>query len=257
MLRRIGTLLAALMLVSVALPAFAAGSNNGLVRVIHASPDAPAVDVFVDGTAVLTGVTFPAISNYLSVPAGEHTFKVAPAGAGEGAAVITATANVQAGAAYTVAAIGQLANIKGQIYSDNLAAPAAGKAHVRVLHLSPDAPAVDVKTQDNAVTLFSNVAYPNASAYVPVDAGTYDLKVTAAGSTDAVVSLDDVALNSGVIYDAVAVGLLGDSSLRVVLASYTPAALPDTGVADMPVALLASAAVAVLASGMVLRRRLA
>ena len=255
MLQRLGTLLAALMLVFVALPAFAAGSNNGLVRVIHASPDAPLVDVFVDGTVVLTGVAFPAVSNYLSVPAGSHRFQVARAGAGAAAAVIDVTANVQAGAAYTVAAIGQLANIKGQIYNDNLAAPAAGKAHVRVLHLSPDAPPVDVKTQDNAVTLFSNLAYPNASAYLPVDAGTYDLKVTAAGSTDAAVSLPDVALSRGVIYDAIAVGLLGNGTLRVVLAAYTPAALPNTGVAGMPVALLASAAVAVLASGMVLRHR--
>jgi len=257
MLRRLVLLFAAFALVFLAMPA-GAQSGNGLVRVIHASPDAPAVDVFVDGTRVLAGVEFKAVSNYLPVPAGEHTFQVAPAGAGVGGAVITATANVQSGAAYTVAAIGQLVNIEGKIFSDNLSAPAAGKADVRVLHLSPDTPAVDLKTQDNAVTLVSNLAFPNAAGPLPVDAGTYDLKVTAAGSTDSVIDLDDVVLMQGALYDAIAFGLFegeGEQALEIVLVEYVSSALPDTGAADMPAALLVGVAVAILASGMVLRRR--
>lgn len=257
MLRRLVPLLAAFALVFFAMPA-AAQSSNGLVRVIHASPDAPAVDVFVDGTRVLAGVEYTGVSNYLPVPAGEHTFVVAPAGAGVGGAVITATANVQAGAAYTVAAIGQLANIQGKIFADNLSAPAAGNAHLRVLHLSPDTPAIDVKTQDNAVTLVSNLAFPNAAGPTPVAAGTYDLKVTAAGSTDSVIDLNDVVLQQGAVYDAIAFGLFageGEQVLQVVLVEYVASALPPTGAADMPVAVLAGVAVAVLASGFVLRRR--
>ncbi len=40
----------ALLAIGFALPA-AEQSGNAVVRVIHASPDAPAVDVFVDGQA--------------------------------------------------------------------------------------------------------------------------------------------------------------------------------------------------------------
>jgi LPXTG-motif cell wall-anchored protein len=257
MLRRLVSLLGALLFVFLAVPA-AAQSGNGLVRVIHASPDAPAVDVFVDGTAVLQGVEFPAISNYLPVPAGAHTFKVAPAGAGVDAAVITAEATIESGNAYTIAAINQLANIEGKIFNDDLAAPASGKAHVRVLHLSPDAPAVDVKTQDGSTTLFSNLSYPNASGYLPVDAGTYDLKVTPTGADDAVISLDNTTLKAGTIYDVVAVGLAGDGSIRAVLAAYTPSGmLPGTGASDMPTVLLAGLALVALAGGLVMRRRMA
>ncbi len=255
MRRWFGALLGALLLMVLVAPA-AAQSGNGQVRVVHASPDAPAVDVFVDGTAVLEGVEFGDASQYLSVPAGAHTFVVAPAGQGVGAAVITADATIAAGQAYTVAAIGQLASIEGKIFNDNLAAPAAGKAHIRVIHLSPDAPAVDLKTQDNAVTLVSNLAYPNASDYLPVDAGSYDLKVTAAGATDAVLALDDVRLQAGTIYDFFAIGLL--DNLQVLPVSTTPSgALPGTGVSDLPFGLLAGVALVVLASGVVLRRRLA
>ena len=37
------------------------------VRVAHFAVDAPAVDVFVGGEAVLEGVPYPAISDYLSL----------------------------------------------------------------------------------------------------------------------------------------------------------------------------------------------
>lgn len=257
MLRRLVSLVSLLLLALVLVPAVAAQSNVGLVRVAHASPDAPAVDVYVNDDAVLTNVPFKTVSNYLELAPGTYTFRVAPAGAGADAAVITAEATIAAGEAYTVAAINTLDNIEGTIFSDDLSAPADGQAHVRVYHLSPDAPAVDLKTQDDAVTLVSNLSYPNASEYTPVDAGNYNLKVTAAGDTASVFDVTADA-QEGVIYSAFAVGQLGDESLDVVLSAYEVAAeLPNTGAADMPVALVASLAGAVIAGGLVLRRRMA
>src|SRR4028119_1899495 len=98
----------ALMALGLTVPA-GAQSGNARVRVIHASPDAPAVDVFVDGTAALTNVAFRAISDYLEVPAGARNIQVAPTGAGASAAVITANPTLEAGKAYTVAAVGLVA----------------------------------------------------------------------------------------------------------------------------------------------------
>lgn len=257
MVRRFFYLLGALLLTFAASPAQADSHNVGLVRVVHASPDAPEVDVFVDGDAVLEGVAFTDVSNYLEVPAGTYTFAVAPAGQGVEAAVISAEATIAAGSAYTIAAINTLDNISAQIFNDNLGAPAAGKAHVRVLHLSPDAPAVDVKTRDDAVTLVSNLAFPNASQYVPVDAGSYELKVTAAGDTAAVLELD-ADLSASTIYDVFAVGQLGDGSLELIVDAYqVSGSLPGTGLGEMPLALVAGLAMAVLAGGFMLRRRMA
>src|SRR5690349_6229389 len=99
-----------------ALPA-SAQSGMARVRVVHASPDAPAVDVFVDGKAVLTNVGFTAVSDYLMVPAGPHKLAVAPSGKGEDAAVIAANPTLEAGKAYTVAAVGLVSAIKAQVYS--------------------------------------------------------------------------------------------------------------------------------------------
>ncbi|MGM0590776.1 MAG: DUF4397 domain-containing protein [Halobacteriota archaeon] len=43
-----------------------------MVRVVHASPNAPAVDVYVDGDAVLEGVEFGAVSDSPELDAGSY-----------------------------------------------------------------------------------------------------------------------------------------------------------------------------------------
>src|SRR5215208_1806650 len=60
------------LLLALALVPAASAQGNALVRVVHASPDAPAVDVYVDGNKVLSNVPFFTASDYLPLPAGEH-----------------------------------------------------------------------------------------------------------------------------------------------------------------------------------------
>ena len=252
---------AALLALALVPAAFAQGTAK--VRVVHASPDAPAVDVYVDGAKVLTNVPFFTASDYLDVPAGEHRFQVTPTGQPAESAVIDAKATVEAGKAYTVAATGKVADIKPTILADNLAAPAAGKAHVRVVHASPDAPAVDIKVK-NGPTLISNLAFPKDSGYSPVDAGSYDLTVNVTGTDTVALDLPGTQLEAGKIYDIFAVGLLADKTLTVKVttppaaaaaaAPAAPAQLPRTSGEAMPVALFALVAVLLLGGGLLFRR---
>ena len=54
--------------------------GDACVSVVHASPDAPAVDVWVDGEPALIGLTFGTYSGWVTLPAGDHQVQVAPAG---------------------------------------------------------------------------------------------------------------------------------------------------------------------------------
>jgi hypothetical protein len=137
-------LLGALLALTIA-PAAFAQAGTAKVRVVHASPDAPAVDVIVNGNKALTNVPFFAASAYLDLPAGSYDIQVVPAGATSPVVIDAKGVRIEAGKAYTIAATGKLAEIKPTILIDDLSAPAAGKAHVRVIHFSPDAPAVDIK----------------------------------------------------------------------------------------------------------------
>jgi hypothetical protein len=86
---------------------------------------------------------------------------------------------------------------------------------VRVVHASPDAPAVDVAVKGGPV-LLAGLPFPRASTYLSVPAGTYDLEVRAAGTTTVALALPGVTLESGKMYTVFAVGSLGQGTLTVV-----------------------------------------
>jgi LPXTG-motif cell wall-anchored protein len=164
-----------------------------------------------------------------------------------------------------VVATGNVAEIQGTILSDNLATPAAGKAHVRVVHASPDTPAVAVKVE-NGPTLIPNLAFPNASDYLPVDAGSYDLVVTPADSNTVALDLGSPTLQAGRIYDVFAVGLSANNSLRAEIttppaqgaaapASQAPSQLPTTGGETTPALSFGFFAALLIGGGFLLRRR--
>lgn len=183
------------------------------VRVVHASPDAPNVDVLVDNGVVLTNVPFKAASAYLDVPIGSRNFKVRATGTAS--VVINADATLQANKAYTVLATGRVANIAPLILEDNLAVPGSGNIKLRLVHGSPTAgnvdiyvtaPAADITT---ATPTLSNVAFRGASAYLEVPAGTYRVRITPTGSKTVALDVNNVALSAGAIRTAIAVDAPG------------------------------------------------
>jgi hypothetical protein len=212
-------LVAALATVFAAVQPATAQSSQGRVRVMHASPDAPAVDIFVDGAKAVTALAFPDNTGYVSLPAGPHNVKVfvSPSD-GTGTPVLEANLNIAANTDYTVLAVGRVGDNSLALLplQDNNAAPAAGNAHVRLIHASPDAPAVDVLVAGTTTKVFSNVAFKATGDYTPVPAGTYNLQVNAAGTDTKALDIPGVQLQARTVYTVVAVGLLGDQSLKVV-----------------------------------------
>lgn len=190
-------------------------ADTAMVRVLHASPDAPAVDVYANGGEILADVPFGVISGYLEVPAGEYQIQVFAAGADPAAdtAVIDATLTFEAGSMTTVAATNNVATIEAQVISD-APAPVADQAQIRVVHLSADAPAVDV-APDGAEPIVAALEYPDATDYLTVPAGDYDLEVRPAGTMDVALQLDPLTLEAGKSYSAFAIGSLAGGTLTV------------------------------------------
>ena len=214
-------------------PAFAQG--EAMVRVTHASPDAGAVDVCVNGSAAFKDLAFGSTTDYAKLPAGSYDVQVYPAGSNcQGTAVIDAKGLKLDAKPYTVMAIGKAAEIKPLILVDNLSAPAAGKVHVRFVHASPDAPAVDITTKDGA-KVFSNVAFGKSVDFTPLPAATYDLQARVAGTDTVALDLPGVTLPEGAILTVVAEGFAGggEPKLGVQVISYpamaAPATLPVSG----------------------------
>jgi hypothetical protein len=209
---------------AVAIAAPASASSHATVRVLHASPDAPAVDIYLDDTAVsaLTNVPFATLSDYLDVPSGDHNVKVYATGTTTDP-VIDVDVTLAAGTAYTIAATDAVAAITPQVLVDD-PSPGCDTAQVRVVHFSADAPAVDIApagaTPDEAV--IKNLAYPDASDYVALPGGTYDLEVRPAGDTAVALDLPGVAVEDCMAYSVFAIGsaadpAVGGNALQVVV----------------------------------------
>jgi hypothetical protein len=188
-----------------------APAATGRVMAVHASPDAPAVDLLVDGSVAGSGLAFPANTGYLSVGSGTRNLKVNVGGTAT--TVIDANLPVASGTSYTVFAADSVAKVAPVVLTDDLTTPAAGKAHVRFVHLSPNAPAVDVGLQGGGV-LFADRAFKQFTPFTPVDAGTYDLEVRLAGTGTVVLPLPGIALAPGRIYTVFARGFAGGAGAQ-------------------------------------------
>ena len=218
-----------------ALPVVAADSK-AMVRVLHASPDAPAVDIYINDEVVdgWTNVPFGTLSDYLAVAADTYNVKVYATG-DTTTPVIDTDLKVDAGRSYTIAASGLLADdsLKAYPFLDdpNLQ---ADKALVRVVHLSPDAPAVDV-APDGGAALIPNLEFPNATDYAALAPGSYDLEVRLAGTNTVALDLEPIDVQAGKAYSVFAIGSAaqppaGGNALQVV-AAVDDQLLPNTDTA--------------------------
>jgi len=192
-------------------PLAPAASPTGNVMVVHASPNAPGVDLLLDNTKVGGPLSFPNNTAYLAVTAGIRNVKVNVTGTST--TVIGADVPVAANAAYTIFAADSVSKIGPVVLVDTLTTPASGKAHVRFVHLSPNAPAVDVAVTGGAV-VFGNKTFKSFTSFTPLNAATYNLEVRLAGSSTVVLSIPNVTLVTGKIYTIFAKGFVGGTAAQ-------------------------------------------
>jgi hypothetical protein len=219
------------------------------LRFIHASPATPNVDVGLGGgvafTPVFSGVAFGGIQ------AGQQGYvATGPLNAVEISARATGTtadvlaikpASLPAGAIATAFAIGEIGNaqtpLRVLLCVDNaepvgletscaIVGAAPERARIRIAHLSPDAPAVDICVAPSGTETFTGpllkslgatagLSYPQITEYVSLPVASFKVRVVLATATTcatkAVPDTDNVALAKDLIATVAAVGVLDPS----------------------------------------------
>ncbi|WP_242948907.1 DUF4397 domain-containing protein [Clostridium amylolyticum] len=189
---------------------------NSYIRVFHASPNAPAVDVYANGNLLVRNLSYKEVSQYLPVPAGIYNIKVYPSGKMINP-VINTTVSIPENSVFNVAAIGTLPNISLYPIPEPIMGKKSGRPCVRFVHLSPNAPAVDIRLADGT-KVFNNVSYEGITDYACVPAGNYTFKVNIAGTDNTALTVPNVKLDNNTYYTIYAVGLVGNSpALEAVL----------------------------------------
>jgi hypothetical protein len=187
------------------------------LRVLHASPGAPNVDVYVNGAKAISDLAFgkatPDDGTYLRLPSGDAAVAIRAAGADPGSApVFSATLSLTPQATVTAAARGQLSNNTFTVtpFVDDVS-PTSGQARVTVTHLSPTTPPVDVypnASDTSGAPVVSNLAYPNASSSLAIPPATYTFGVTVSGSKTVALPVGPAALPANSATVVYAIGLL-------------------------------------------------
>ncbi len=186
------------------------------VRVVHGSPDAPAIDVIVDGAVVVENLAFGEATEYTQISEGTHQLQVVPTGQAAESAVIDREIELDEGGAYVFAVSGLLNDIDSHLFEVDLSGDDmdADQARVRLLHLAPETDSVDVYVAGGD-ELIDDANFPDASGYTTVDAGTYDLEVREHDSDVVAVTVPDIVVREGGVYDLVLMGQTSNDSLTV------------------------------------------
>jgi uncharacterized protein DUF4397 len=181
-------------------------------EVVHASQDAPPVNVSIGGTTIASGADF-GDSAFVTTTAGDITIEVEGIIPGGNQTVISATDTFSDGQRVTIFAADEVANIGPIILADDQAPVAA--TDVRVIHGSPAAGNVDIyvvgagTSIDNVEPNFPNTAFFFDSGYVSLAPGSYDVVITAPGDKMPAIPVAAITVDSGGIYTAIASDSLG------------------------------------------------
>jgi hypothetical protein len=186
------------------------------LRVVHASPDAPAVDVVVNDNfaqPLVPRLAFPNFTGFVQVPPATYNVKVTPAG-NPGVIAINANLALARGVEYSVFAVGRLAAIEPLVLTDNRRRVAT-QAKVRILHASPTAGAVDLyvlapgAALATATPAFTNVPFKADTGYVSLAGGSYDVVVTPTGSRTPAIGPARITVGNGGVYTIAARDAVG------------------------------------------------
>lgn len=168
---------------------FGCGSDNddddySYLRLYHASPDAPEVNIWLDGKLALEGVDYQQSSGAIKVAAGMHTLQVdALLPDGTSLTVLDEQLPLEKDTEYNVVAVDKAASqVTAFIIARDYIIPAG--ARVQVMHAAPDAPMVDVFITEPGVLLADatpfadNVEYKGVTQAIEVTAGDYRVRIT-------------------------------------------------------------------------------
>jgi hypothetical protein len=188
------------------------------LRALHASPQAPAVDVLIDGTKAVSALSFGNFSDRAAIAEGTRALTINVSGTSTN--VLSATITAAKDTAYTAVAYDTPSSLKALVLKDEVKAnPAVGaRGYIRIVNLVSDVQGT--LTFSGSSIAGSVGAFGNATTYGENSIGTQSVGVTytAAGvQRNAVVSF---AVEQGNFYTVYAIGSAnstGGNSIRLIL----------------------------------------
>lgn len=136
--------------------------DSSEVRLLHLSPDAPPVDVFVNDSPIplVTGLAFEKGTIYLEVPAGATSIHIAAEGdAVEDAVLVVRDLDLEPDARYSAVAYDRLDDLKALALLDDDVGIATGETRLQISHTAVDVPSVDIWELDGPTRVVDDLEF--------------------------------------------------------------------------------------------------
>jgi len=149
------------------------------IRVIDASPDAPALDIYQNSQAGLYNVGFGTVSSYIPVTPGAYTHAAYTAGTQQQLATIRGT--FATNGQYTVLAGNIAANLQMTVLKDQSTPAPAGQTALRFLGQATRGGPVDIYllppgfSLSGASPVATGVGFGSNTGYINAPSGTYSI----------------------------------------------------------------------------------
>lgn len=172
------------------------------VSLFHASPDAPDLYVLLDDNPLSSQpLEYSDNTTYLQFYTGNRELAFNSYNASN--RLIDTTFNFKENTAYSVFVVNEQEDLSTLLVEDELETPASGKASVRFIQLSPDAPEVDFSVGEENSLEFTNQEFKQATDFTEVDADMYTLTVKATGEEESLVSVQEAEFIAGRVYTVI------------------------------------------------------
>lgn len=184
--------------------------DRASLRFVHAAPGTGAVNARWGDAQVFAAVPYGGTASYEAIRSGERALAVRAAGAA--ADLVASELELDDDGVYTVLLLKPGAAASLSLLVDDNAAPAAGKAKLRVVHAAAaiagnvdiyvTAPDADLATQ---TAVAAGVQPGKASAYLVRDPGTYRIRYTTAGTKTVRFDAGTITLAAGQVRTVLAI----------------------------------------------------
>lgn len=178
------------------------------IRVLHASPDAPPVDVYANNNLIAKNLPYKGFTPYISVAPGNYVISVFPSGTTKNP-VLVKNIQVPNDTIATVAATGYVSDLDLLPILEPVEPIPNNKTMVRFVHLSPNTPNVDIALP-NGTLLFEDIGYEEVTDYISVPPGDYTIEAKVAGTDQTALVVPNINLKPNRFYSIYAVGFLDE-----------------------------------------------
>jgi hypothetical protein len=185
--------------------------------VIHAGPESPIFDVYLDDVERATNLSRFENTSYLSAKGGSHTLEIDAASSPQLPSLLTRDIELSSPERHSAFVTSISGQVSALIMSDDFTPPdsANSEAKLRFVNLSPDLSSADLFRLGADSTLSNNfigLSFKDYSGFETITAGTYDLELRSSGSSQTLTGLNSIDLRPGRVYTVFAAGYVSGVS---------------------------------------------